>query len=170
MAAISMPSYHSASQRGGGFETLPAAIKRTRDPSEDSDIPQFTKKQKIFSQNLSRPKSVRTYSRKEPTFRETLVKDAVTQVNSPRDQGTVQQTVDRKTTPIAKATEPATQPAIPVKEPTEAVKQDEKRTLRSQDGASRSKSELASYFSNFDEIMFNEPRDPGANAIQSKGS
>ena len=170
MAAISMPSYHSASQRGGGFENLPAPIKRTRDPSEDSDIPQFTKKQKIFSQTLSRPKSVRTYSRKEPTFRETLVKDAVTQVNSPRDRGTVQQTVDHEPTPTIKATEPATQPTTTLKEPTEAVKQDEKRTLRSQDGASRSKSELASYFSNYDEIMFNEPRDPGANAIQSKAS
>ena len=170
MAAISMPSYHSASQRGGGFENLPAAIKRTRDPSEDSDIPQFTKKPKLFSQTLSRPKSVRTYSKKEPTFRETLVKDAVTQVNSPRDRGTVQQTADRESTPISKATEPATRPTIIVKEPTEIIKQEEKRTLRAQDGAPRSKSELASYFSNYEEIMFNEPRDPGSNAHHSKGS
>lgn len=149
---------------------MPAAIKRARDPSEDSDLPQFTKKHKNFSQNLSRPKSVRTYSRKELTFRETLVKDAVTQVNSPRDRGAVRQTVDRESTPISKATEPATQPNIIVKEPTEAVKQDDKRTLRSQDGASRSKSELASYFSNYDEIMFKEPKDPGANATLSEGS
>ena len=37
----------------------------------------------------------------------------------------------------------------------------EKRTLRSHDGGSRSKSELAQYFPNFDEIVSNEPKEVG---------
>lgn len=37
----------------------------------------------------------------------------------------------------------------------------EARNLRSHDGGSRSKSELALYFSNYDEILSMEARDPG---------
>ena len=38
----------------------------------------------------------------------------------------------------------------------------DKRTLRSHDGGSRSKSELAQYFPNFDDIVSNEPKEVGA--------
>lgn len=37
----------------------------------------------------------------------------------------------------------------------------DKRTLRSQDGGSRSKSELALYFPNYEELISNEPRKSG---------
>lgn len=48
--------------------------------------------------------------------------------------------------------------AIESAEVTERV---EARNLRSHDGGSRSKSELALYFTNYDEILSMEARDPG---------
>ena len=41
------------------------------------------------------------------------------------------------------------------------VKAVDKRTLRSQDGGSRSKSELSLYFPNYEELVGNEPKEPG---------
>ena len=41
------------------------------------------------------------------------------------------------------------------------VKAVDKRTLRSQDGGSRSKSELSLYFPNYEELIGNEPKEPG---------
>ena len=41
------------------------------------------------------------------------------------------------------------------------VAEKERRTLRSHDGGSRSKSELAQYFPNFDDIVSNEPKEVG---------
>lgn len=43
----------------------------------------------------------------------------------------------------------------------EAAEKVEARNLRSHDGGSRSKSELALYFTNYDEILSMEARDPG---------
>ena len=40
--------------------------------------------------------------------------------------------------------------------------ENDKRTLRSHDGGSRSKSELAQYFPNFDDIVSNEPKEVGS--------
>ncbi|KAL9609368.1 MAG: hypothetical protein Q9167_005858 [Letrouitia subvulpina] len=42
----------------------------------------------------------------------------------------------------------------------EPVKKSDKRSLRSRDGGSRSKSELAMYFPYYDEFMSNEPKEP----------
>jgi len=42
-----------------------------------------------------------------------------------------------------------------------ALKTVDKRTLRSQDGGSRSKSELSLYFPNYDELISNEPKESG---------
>ena len=41
------------------------------------------------------------------------------------------------------------------------VKAVDKRALRSQDGGSRSKSELSLYFPNYEELIGNEPKEPG---------
>ena len=169
MAAISGLSFHSASRRS---EKLPATVsdttrkKRTRDPSHDSDILPSTKKPKIFPQAPSRPKpSVRTYSKKnDPTFREIILKDAVTRVDY-RNRSVQQNIVDRRCTPNSEATPLGSQINAAIKGPLKAVKQDEKRTLRSHDGGSRSKSELASYFSNYDDIVSNEPKEPGTSPI-----
>lgn len=43
--------------------------------------------------------------------------------------------------------------------------QNDKRSLRSHDGCSRSKSELALYFPNYDELVSIEPKDPGRTPI-----
>ena len=48
-----------------------------------------------------------------------------------------------------------------------ALKQTDKRNLRSHDGASRSKSELAPYFPNYDELVSIEPREPGEKMMPS---
>ena len=42
--------------------------------------------------------------------------------------------------------------------------QNDKRSLRSHDGGSRSKSELALYFPNYDDLMSIEPKEPGRNS------
>lgn len=44
---------------------------------------------------------------------------------------------------------------------TNASSQNDKRSLRSHDGCSRSKSELALYFPNYDELVSIEPKEPG---------
>lgn len=44
---------------------------------------------------------------------------------------------------------------------TKVSTQNDKRSLRSHDGCSRSKSELALYFTNYDELVSIEPKEPG---------
>lgn len=41
------------------------------------------------------------------------------------------------------------------------IDQEDKRTLRSKGGASRLRSELSLYFPNYDEIINDEPKEPG---------
>lgn len=45
--------------------------------------------------------------------------------------------------------------------PANTSSQNDKRSLRSHDGCSRSKSELALYFPNYDELVSIEPKEPG---------
>ena len=45
--------------------------------------------------------------------------------------------------------------------PTNVSSQNDKRSLRSHDGCSRSKSELALYFPNYDDLVSIEPKEPG---------
>lgn len=52
---------------------------------------------------------------------------------------------------------------------TNGPQESDKRTLRSHDGGSRSKSELAQYFPNFDEIVSNERKEAGTWRPSSKG-
>ena len=47
----------------------------------------------------------------------------------------------------------------------ELSSQNDKRSLRSHDGCSRSKSELALYFPNYDELVSIEPKEPGTTLI-----
>lgn len=51
--------------------------------------------------------------------------------------------------------------ASPAVNTTNVSNQNDKRSLRSHDGCSRSKSELALYFPNFDELVSIEPKQPG---------
>ncbi|WPH02307.1 Hypothetical protein R9X50_00516900 [Acrodontium crateriforme] len=51
-------------------------------------------------------------------------------------------------------------PVAPPKPARSAEKKEEKRTLRSQDDGPRLKSELATYFPNYEEIMFDAPKEP----------
>ena len=46
----------------------------------------------------------------------------------------------------------------------------DKRSLRSHKGGSRSKSELSLYFSNYDELISIEPKDPGTAFLRDRGS
>lgn len=48
---------------------------------------------------------------------------------------------------------------------THAPNKAEKRSLRSHDGGSRSKSELALYFPNYDELVSIEPKEPGESSM-----
>lgn len=177
MAAISRPSVRSTLQRGASLEKLSATVtqqnpsettrlaKRKRDPSEDHGNLDITKKQRVQppSQVLVRPKSIlRTSTQKSPLEPQaTALKDNVTQTEQSHIQVTVQPTVAKDFSPVTDDSVFAVTANGLAKEPFQSVKKEEKRTLRSQAGGSRSKSELALYFANYDDIVSNEPKDPG---------
>lgn len=50
----------------------------------------------------------------------------------------------------------------------DAVKESDKRTLRSQNGGSRSKSELSWYFPNYEELINDEPKEPDALTAETR--
>ena len=171
MAAISMPPVRSTLHSGA---SLPATVaphslprtriaKRQRDLSQDHDEPQTPKRQKVQDHAPSRPNIKLSTATANNAFKapSTTVKDVVTQTEQSQKQNAVQPAVDHgSANDIAGA--PITSHGKTVaKGPAKIIKQIEKRTLRSQDGGSRSKSELALYFANYDDIVSNEPREPG---------
>lgn len=52
--------------------------------------------------------------------------------------------------------------------PSRAVKESDKRTLRSQNGGLRSKSELSWYFPNYEELINDEPKEPDALTAETR--
>lgn len=180
MAAISRPSVRSTLQRGASLEKLSATVtqqnpsettrlaKRKRDTSEDHGSLDFRKKQRVQPQSQvpTPPKSVlRTSTQKSPLEPQaTALKDSVTQTTQteqPHIEVTVQPTVAQDSSRVTNDSPFAITANVLAKEPLRSVKKEEKRTLRSQAGGSRSKSELALYFANYDDVVSNEPKEPG---------
>lgn len=180
MAAISRAPPRSALHRGASVEKLPAIAthkpsestrltKRKRDASQDYDGSEFVKKQRTQSQVPSQWESnLRTSTGKTaPVSQHTAVKDSVTQTHQPQNQDAVRPSVDRGSNLLTNANALAFRLNAAVTGPTKAVRPDEKRTLRSQDGGSRIKSELALYFANYDDIVSNEPKEAGRIHVQA---
>ena len=77
-----------------------------------------------------------------------------------RSNGTIISPHSRLTNGESQTQSFASTSSAPLLENTRKAEVD-KRTLRSQDGGSRSKSELAQYFPNFDDIVSNDPKEAG---------
>ena len=87
------------------------------------------------------------------------VQDAATQVGKSRTPDPSQH-INGTTTPLPNAQSSNSNPTLNVNTKEISGKND-KRSLRSHDGCSRSKSELALYFPNYDELVSIEPKEPG---------
>lgn len=168
MAALSRPSLRSSSRR-----LLPAtdlqhnqspATKRgdhTRDLSSADHHNQPLKKQRLHSDAFLHTKAIAQSRRgKELLVLRNVTKNSVTQIESlrqpdhvrPRFNGAKSATLNSDPTPEDDCT--AVKNVVP-------IGRLEKRNLRSHDGGSRSKSELALYFPNYDELVSIETKDPG---------
>ncbi|KAI9880150.1 MAG: hypothetical protein M1830_005179 [Pleopsidium flavum] len=172
MAAPSRPSLRSSTRRSVGLaESPPTAThqntpnirraKRARRPSSLDDEGQATKKQRIRLDVTARPKitaSSRNVQNLAPPANKPSqdVATVASQITNgvlriPTDSITnasVQHVLVKSTTITSKSNA------------TVCVQQIDKRTLRSQDGGSRFKSELSLYFPNYDQIISDEPKEP----------
>lgn len=156
-AFSSLPSPYS-------FDNLPAtdnprpSSKRGRPPHELSSADQHNqplKKQKVHLQRFPQPKAVspiRTGKKFSTPPKVALTRLRKTHDVRPPLNGAKSTNVNNNLALEGGNT------AIGSAEVAEKV---EARNLRSHDGCSRSKSELALYFTNYDEILSREARDPG---------
>lgn len=175
MAAHSRPSLRSSTRKNESLaEVLPTKGpedlmlnsrrgKRTRDPSPDSQSNASSKKQKGQIQDTTRPKSVAPIevSKSIPIRDKSGTKNLVTQVGThSRTPDPPQRIVDGPTTTALNEQAFSRNNTLTIST-TNTLSQAEKRSLRSHDGGSRSKSELALYFPNYDELVSIEPKEPG---------
>ena len=178
MAALSRPSLRSSAQKNPDTDLpatdvdLPAKRitrrqgKRTRDTSLDNESNASSKRLKNSPQG---PRSSQVRSNRSMVTKSLPIRDKppppkseVTQlVHRPRKNAAVEKRISNAT---QNAKEQLARPAkreisetgivVPQKAPSPL----EKRSLRSHDGGSRSKSELSLYFPNYDELISIEPK------------
>lgn len=177
MAAFTRHRARSASRRSESLDELPPTViqqnpsdntrlgKRSRDSSVKANESRSIKKQRLQVENStpSRDASRNPVAKPATASGTLVVRDAGTQIERPPNPGIVQ----------LRGSNGSTVTSIPNNSGIDAVngtrpqgleetsKQGERRTLRSQAGGSRSKSELSWYFSNYDELVNDEPREPG---------
>lgn len=171
MAAFSRPSLRSSS-RSGGLDDLPATDiqhnpshsnyrgKRARGLYSVDHHAQPLKKQKVHVQKCFRTKAGDPKCEAKETLARNVAKHFVAQLDGSRKPRHVQQHVTELTsTIITKDSTPEVNDAVSgnIVIPSRT----DKRSLRSHDGGSRSKSELALYFLNYDELVSTEAKDPG---------
>ena len=175
MVAPSRPSLRSSTRRSAGLgESPPTAIlqntpitppitraKRTIRSSSFNDAPHTLKKQRIQLDITTRPKvPARSRNAKERVPPANKRSEGV--VTPPVINGFSQHTTDYiLTTPTEHVTvesngAPAANGGLSIR-----IQQEDKRTLRSQGGGSRLRSELSLYFPNYDDIINDEPKEPG---------
>ncbi|KAK4690271.1 hypothetical protein P7C71_g6478, partial [Lecanoromycetidae sp. Uapishka_2] len=187
MAAHSRPPPRSSTRtRNASLEEVPPTDiqqnplpntrrgKRTRDSSPGSISNASTKKQKAHIEDDICPKGpVKTEFRNALPIRDRRgTKDAVTQVGTSRNSEPPlhsqrnQPQAANGSTILAHKTQASvynTNLSINTDNDTngkDKTSQADKRSLRSQAGGSRSKSELALYFTNYDELVSIEPKEP----------
>ncbi len=180
MVATSRPSLRSSSRRTAGLaKSLPTAIhhqntpilpttqraKRARRSSSINNEAQSIKRPRIQLDVTSKPQST-TKRRNTNTFAQPAnepshdvvsltVTSHVTNGVSPTSTECLPDTAAQDVASYKITT------AISKSNATVSTQQVDKRTLRSQGGGSRLRSELSVYFPNYDEIISDEPREPG---------
>jgi len=173
MAALSRPSLRSASRRNTSLEEVPPTDiqqnplpttrrgKRTRDHSLDSLSNASVKKQKPSPPRQSERCKEAGKSRalkSLPVRDKPGTKDAVT--SRPPDPDPLQQQINGFTTTTQHLNQSAFGNNDLVVNNTTTFDPADRRSLRSHNGGSRSKSELALYFPNYDELISIEPKEP----------
>lgn len=186
MAAHSRPPLRSSARnKNASLEEVPSTDvqqnllpnprrgKRTRDSSPGSVSNASVKKQKAQNRDNTRSKPVvkTEVPRSLPIRDRRGTKDAVTQVGRSRTSESPvaqqhHQTVNGSTITAQKSQAFGTKQNLNIitnldANGTATTSQADKRSLRSQAGGSRSKSELALYFTNYDELVSIEPKEPG---------
>ena len=175
MAALSRPSLRSTSQRIVGVELSATGSqrkspthntktgKRTRDSASLNDDSCTLKKQKTTIQGLPRLNIARDHNAHSLVApADESAKVALTQSLNPPNTKPEHTRHDAKSigTSIVGTENPPDNTAD-VNGTAVVPPKVDKRSLRSQDGASRSKSELALYFPNYDELVSIEPKESG---------
>ena len=137
--------------------------KRPRHTSVAANELPSTKRQKNPPQNQAPSKSSpqKTDARPSATSSTVFVKDAGTQAQQPPDPDAVplRSSINSSITTNGKHVTGRNTKSASAQ--TETAGDSDRRTLRSQAGGSRLKSELSWYFSNYDELVNDEPREPG---------
>lgn len=174
MAAFPRPSLRSSSRLSAGLDDLPATDlqhnpspstkrgKRTRDVSPALHRTLSLKRQKVQTQDFLHPKSfTQSHEGKDLVLRN-VTKHLVTQVESSRKSDRLRPLSQRavSTTNSNESIPEGNGVSVGSTVLSETARA-EKRSLRSHDGGSRSKSELALYFSNYDELVSVEAKAPG---------
>ena len=134
--------------------------KRTRDSSLDSQGNASVKRLKLGLPDPTRSKdSSRVRAPKSLPIRDrSATQDAVTEVARSRKPDPPQRINGTTTTQNPQSFNNNNSLTV---DSTDVSSQNDKRSLRSHDGGSRSKSELALYFPNYDELVSIEPKEPG---------
>lgn len=178
MAALSRPSLRSFTRQCPSLDDLPTTdtqqnlpsprrAKRRRDASVSSSITsdQFCKKPKVYSRGFLRSKNVaRTEVGNEISTPGNKVGNAVLKTSRKQEYGQLDFT-DPVATIVC-----GQNPKVSNGHVSDRVglsRKVDKRSLRSHDGGSRSKSELSLYFVNYDERVCTEAKDTGMIAVES---
>jgi len=173
MAALSRPSLRSSARKNADPELLaidsqmPSTTtrrgKRTRDSSLGNESNASSKKFKPDPPPSTRPKAVpKPQAQKSLPIRDRPnTKYAVTHVVRSRKPDPVPVQGLPNGSMLATTIVNGHSIDARIAQPAHHVHQIDKRSLRSHDGGSRSKSELAQYFPNYDELISIEPKEPG---------
>lgn len=175
MAALSRQSLRSSTRRNSYLDGPPATAihhntspdqplkKRARETSSGEDDIQAAKKQKLRLGAPSLPKSASTKD-----VARALTIQSNKSANEVVTQPSVRSRINNAVQPLPNGVPTTTQTTHLTPKPEGSVlrgghgiSEGEKRKLRSQDGGSRSKSELSLYFPNYEELVSIEPKETG---------
>lgn len=167
MAAFSRPSLRSSFRQSASLDDVPPTDiqqnygKHTREASGNLNH-QPLKRQKVYGQEFSRSKTTdRTRLGKDfPAPTRKIAKHPVTQLETSGSPTCVPQ-IPIIPIPTIGSKHPIVVNNATVTKSAGSVKKIDKRILRSHDGGSRSRSELALYFPNYDELVSIEDKNPG---------
>ena len=180
MAALSSrPSLRSSSRNNPIFNEVPRTLadqnqnqnqnpltnsrrgKHTRASSLENQSNISVKRLRLGHPDLTRSRHVsKTYVPKSLPIRDrSAAQDAATQAGKPRKPAPPRH-INGTTTALHPVQSFNNHTTLTVNT-TDLSSQNDKRSLRSHDGCSRSKSELALYFPNYDELVSIEPKEPG---------
>lgn len=175
MAALPRQSLRSSTRRDSCLDEPPATAihhntspdtprqKRAREPSSGEDDVQAAKKQKLRLRAPPLPKVAPTKqiakALSAPSSRP--VNGVVTQPSISSRITNAVQSLPNGVPPTTQTTQLTPKPEGPVLRGGHGISEGEKRKLRSQDGGSRSKSELSLYFPNYEDLVSVEPKETG---------